>query len=185
MATLGAVGGAAVGGLVGSMKGAAVGAAEGARRGSHSTPAAVLTMGAVAVTGVVRWPIVAAVGGTALVLDQLKLGTTPDTPGTGAQATGTPATPGAGATATAVSAPPAATAAVAKTPAPAGKSLHAPYAGEDTALVATVTEARRGRRRPAYLHCCGLSDTVAPSSTVVAVLDGATVGSRCRPGFNS
>ena len=120
--TLGAVGGAAVGGLVGSMKGAAVGAAEGARRGSHSTPAAVLTMGAVAVTGVVRWPIVAAVGGTALVLDQLKLGTTPDTPGTGAQATGTPATPGAGATATAVSAPPAATAAVAKTPAPAGKS---------------------------------------------------------------
>ena len=95
-ATLGAVGGAAVGGLVGSMKGAAVGAAEGARRGSHSTPAAVLTMGAVAVTGVVQWPIVAAVGGTALVLDQLKLGTTPDTPGTGAQATGTPATPGAG-----------------------------------------------------------------------------------------
>ncbi|MDH6291891.1 hypothetical protein [Rhodococcus opacus] len=74
-ATLGTVGGAAVGGLVGSMKGAAAGAAEGARRGSHSTPAAVLTMGAVAASGVVQWPIVAAVGGTALVLDQLRPGT--------------------------------------------------------------------------------------------------------------
>lgn len=71
-AALGAIGGAAVGGLVGSMKGAATGASEGARRGSHSTPAAVLTMGAVAATGVVQWPIVAAVGGTALVFDQLK-----------------------------------------------------------------------------------------------------------------
>ena len=71
-ATLGAIGGAAVGGLVGSVKGAAAGASEGARRGSHSTPAAVLTMGAVAATGVVQWPIVAAIGGTALVLDQLK-----------------------------------------------------------------------------------------------------------------
>ncbi|MDI9973844.1 hypothetical protein [Rhodococcus sp. IEGM 1307] len=104
-ATLGAVGGAAVGGLVGSMKGAAVGAAEGARRGSHSTPAAVLTMGAVAVTGVVQWPIVAAVGGTALVLDQLKLGTRPDKQGTGEPSTG----PG--------------TAAEAKTPTPAAKPV--------------------------------------------------------------
>ncbi|EID79868.1 MULTISPECIES: hypothetical protein [Rhodococcus] len=74
-ANLGAIGGAAVGGLVGSIKGAATGATEGARRGSHSTPAAVLTMGAVAATGVVQWPIVAAVGGTALVLDQLQPGT--------------------------------------------------------------------------------------------------------------
>ncbi|MFD7008447.1 hypothetical protein [Rhodococcus jostii] len=74
-ATLGAIGGAAVGGLVGSITGAATGAAEGARRGTHSTPAAVLTMGAVAATGVVQWPIVAAVGGTVLVLDQLGPGT--------------------------------------------------------------------------------------------------------------
>ncbi|MBC2640200.1 MULTISPECIES: hypothetical protein [unclassified Rhodococcus (in: high G+C Gram-positive bacteria)] len=82
-ATLGAIGGAAVGGLLGSVKGAAVGAQEGARRGSHSTPAAVMTMGAVALSGVVQWPVVAAVGGTALVLDQLKPGTPkPGTSGT-------------------------------------------------------------------------------------------------------
>ncbi|MDF3312755.1 hypothetical protein P3H15_48350 [Rhodococcus sp. T2V] len=73
-AALGAIGAATVGGLVGSLKGAAAGAA-GAHRGSHSTPAAVLTMDAVAATGVVQWPIAAAVGGTALVLDQLKSGT--------------------------------------------------------------------------------------------------------------
>ncbi|MGW4339376.1 hypothetical protein ACWEK5_42300 [Rhodococcus koreensis] len=116
-ATLGAVGGAAVGVLVGSMKGAAVGAAEGARRGSHSTPAAVVTLGAVAVTGVVQWPIVAAVGGTALVLEQLKPRTKPDTPGTG-----TPATPDAGAKPAALSVPPTGALTVAKTPAPARKS---------------------------------------------------------------
>ncbi|PQP18991.1 hypothetical protein [Rhodococcus opacus] len=122
-ATLGAVGGAAVGTLVGSMKGAAIGAAEGARRGSHSTPAAVLTMGAVAVTGVVQWPIVAAVGGTALVLDQLKLGTKPDKQGTGGKSTGPGATTGVGAKAAAVSATPAGTAAEAKIPTPAGKPV--------------------------------------------------------------
>ena len=122
-ATFGAVGGAAVGVLVGGMKGAAVGAAEGARRGSHSTPAAVLTMGAVAVTGVVQWPIVAAVGGAALVLDQLKLGTKPDKPKSDQQSTGTPATPGAGAKAAEVSAAPAGTAAEALTPAPAPKAV--------------------------------------------------------------
>ncbi|MFC9556633.1 hypothetical protein ACFTWF_38080 [Rhodococcus sp. NPDC056960] len=82
-ATLGAIGGAAVGGLLGSMKGAAVGVQEGARRGSHSTPAAVMTIGAVALSGVVQWPVVAAVGGTALVLDQLKPGAPkPETSGT-------------------------------------------------------------------------------------------------------
>jgi hypothetical protein len=118
-ATLGAVGGAAVGGLVGTMKGAA----EGARRGSHSTPAAVLTMGAVALTGVVQWPIVAAVGGTALVLDQLKPRTKSDTPKSAQQLTGTPATPGAGAKAAAVSAAPAGTAAESITPAPARKAV--------------------------------------------------------------
>lgn len=120
-ATFGAVGGAAVGVLVGGMKGAAVGAAEGARRGSHSTPAAVLTMGAVAVTGVVQWPIVAAVGGAALVLDQLKLGTRTDTPRTGERATGGTKS-GAGVPVAAVSALPAGTAADARPPAPAGKA---------------------------------------------------------------
>ncbi|GAF45463.1 hypothetical protein [Rhodococcus wratislaviensis] len=137
-ATLGAVGGAAVGGLVGSMKGAAVGAQEGARRGSHSTPAAVLTMGAVAVTGVVQWPIVAAVGGTALILDQLKLGTTPDKPRTGEQSTGPGTTTDTGAKPAAVSAAPA----EAKTPTPAGRAV-------------------RGRRTPANTP----PSKSAPSST--------------------
>jgi hypothetical protein len=71
-ATLGAIGGAAIGSVVGTVKGAGEGAVEGARRGSHSTPAAVMTMGAVALTGVVEWPLVAAAGGTALLLHQLK-----------------------------------------------------------------------------------------------------------------
>ncbi|WAM15472.1 MULTISPECIES: hypothetical protein [Rhodococcus] len=135
-AGLGAVGGAAVGGLVGSLKGAAVGAQEGARRGSHSTPAAVLTLGVVALTGVVRWPIVAAVGGTALVLEQLELGTRPDEPGIGEQSTG------AGAKAAAASAVPAAPAAEANTPTPAGKAV-------------------RGRRTPAKTP----PSKAAPSST--------------------
>ena len=157
-ATLGAVGGAAVGGLVGSMKGAAVGAAEGARRGSHSTPAAVLTMGAVAETGVVQRPIVAAVGGTALVLDQLELGTRPEQQGTGEPST----EPG--------------TAAEARSH-PCGEAgAGTPDAGEDTALVDTVTVGPTGTS-PAYLlHRDGMSDTAAPPGTVVAVLDGATVG---------
>ena len=73
-ATLGAVSGAAIGGVVGSIKGAAEGATAGARRGSHSTPAAALTLGAVALTGVVQWPVVAVAGGTALVLNQFKPG---------------------------------------------------------------------------------------------------------------
>ena len=110
-ATLGAIGGAAVGGLVGSMKGAATGASEGARRGSQSTPAAVLTMGAVAATGVVQWPIVAAVGGTALVLEQLKPRTSPQNkPGTSAT------TAGADAPATATEGPASTTTALARTP---------------------------------------------------------------------
>ncbi|MDV7088307.1 hypothetical protein GXW84_42250 [Rhodococcus sp. IEGM 248] len=147
-ATLGAVGGAAVGGLVGSMKGAAVGAAEGARRGSRSTPAAVLTMGAVAVTGVVQWPIVAAVGGTALVLDQLKLGTRPDKQGTGEPSTG-PGTAAEAKTPTpaqnvaAVPAAPAGAAAEAKTPAPAAKAV-------------------RGRRTPARTSSAKTPPSLTP-----------------------
>jgi hypothetical protein len=141
-ATLGAVGGAAVGGLVGSVKGAAVGAAEGARRGSHSTPTAVLTLGAVALTGVVQWPIVAAVGGAAVVLDQLKLGTKQDEPRAGEQSTGPGATTDTGAKAGAISAAPAGTVAGAKTPAPAAKAV-------------------RGRRRSAKTP----PSKAAPSST--------------------
>lgn len=97
-AALGGVGGAAVGSMVGGLKGAVVGAAEGARRGRHSTPAAVLTMGAIAVTGVVQWPVVAAVGGAVLVLDQFApAASKTDTPRTGVKPTDAAALTPAGA----------------------------------------------------------------------------------------
>ncbi|MGW5149841.1 hypothetical protein [Rhodococcus koreensis] len=70
-ATAGAVGGAAVGAVAGSLRGAAGGVREGVKVGSHSTPAAVLTMGAIGAAGLVEWPIVLGAGGTALVLHQL------------------------------------------------------------------------------------------------------------------
>ncbi|AWK74229.1 hypothetical protein CBI38_24425 [Rhodococcus oxybenzonivorans] len=71
VATVGAVGGATVGSVVGSLRGTAEGAIGGARYGSHSTPAALLTLGAVGTVGLVEWPLVLAAGGTALVLRQL------------------------------------------------------------------------------------------------------------------
>jgi len=67
----GAIGGAAVNGVIGGVKGAAGGVQRGLRTGSHSTPAAALTLGALGVTGLVEWPLLVAVGGTALVLKQL------------------------------------------------------------------------------------------------------------------
>ena len=67
----GAIGGAAVNGGIGGVKGAAGGVQRGLRTGSHSTPAAALTLGALGVTGLVEWPVLVAVGGTALVLKQL------------------------------------------------------------------------------------------------------------------
>ncbi len=67
----GAIGGAAVNGVIGGVKGAAGGVQRGLRTGSHSTPAAALTLGALGVTGLVEWPVLVAVGGTALVLKQL------------------------------------------------------------------------------------------------------------------
>lgn len=67
----GAVGGATVNGVVGGVKGAASGVQRGLSSGSHSTPAAVLTLGALGVAGLVEWPVLAAVGGAALVLRQL------------------------------------------------------------------------------------------------------------------
>ncbi|WP_416349153.1 hypothetical protein [Mycobacterium xenopi] len=69
----GAVGGAAVNGVVGAVQGAAAGVQRGLASGSHSTPAAALTLGALGVTGLVEWPLVLAIGGTALVLRQLSL----------------------------------------------------------------------------------------------------------------
>lgn len=67
----GALSGAAVGGVLGGVKGAAGGVQQGLRAGSHSTPAAALTLGALGVTGLVEWPVLVAVGGTALVVKQL------------------------------------------------------------------------------------------------------------------
>lgn len=67
----GAIGGAAINGVIGGVKGAAGGVQRGLRTGSHSTPAAALTLGALGVTGLVEWPVLVAVGGTALVLKQL------------------------------------------------------------------------------------------------------------------
>ncbi|OBY30172.1 hypothetical protein [Mycolicibacter kumamotonensis] len=66
----GAIGGAALNGVIGGVKGAASGAQRGLSTGSHSTPAAALTLGALGVTGLVEWPLLVAVGGTALVLKQ-------------------------------------------------------------------------------------------------------------------
>lgn len=70
-AAAGAVGGAAVNGVVGGMQGAAAGVKNGLSRGSHSTPAAALTLAAIGATGLVDWPVLLGVGGTALVIRQL------------------------------------------------------------------------------------------------------------------
>ncbi len=67
----GAIGGAALNGAIGGVKGAASGAQRGLSTGSHSTPAAALTIGALGVSGLVEWPLLVAVGGTALVIKQL------------------------------------------------------------------------------------------------------------------
>lgn len=67
----GALGGAAVNGVIGGVSGAAAGMQRGLSSGSRSTPAAALTIGALGVAGLVEWPVLVAVGGTALVLRQL------------------------------------------------------------------------------------------------------------------
>jgi hypothetical protein len=69
-AAAGAVGGAAINGIVGGVQGTAKGIREGVSNGSHSTPAALLGLGAIAATGLVEWPVVLTVGGTALLVRQ-------------------------------------------------------------------------------------------------------------------
>lgn len=69
-AAAGAVGGAAVNGVIGGAKGAVGGVRTGAESGSHSTPAALLTLSAVGASGLIAWPVVLAVGGTALLVRQ-------------------------------------------------------------------------------------------------------------------
>ena len=70
----GAAGGAAVGGSVGALRGAAQGVAEGARRGSRSTPAVVLTVATLGVTGLLDWPLLLAAGGAAYLLQRTSQG---------------------------------------------------------------------------------------------------------------
>jgi hypothetical protein len=67
----GAVGGAAVNGVAGAVTGAAAGVRQGIGSGTHSTPAAVLTLGALGAAGLVEWPVVLVIGGGALLLRQL------------------------------------------------------------------------------------------------------------------
>jgi hypothetical protein len=83
-AAAGAVGGAAVNGIIGGIQGTASGVRKGLGSGSHSTPAAVLALGAIGVAGLVEWPVLLAVGGGALVLHQLGRS------GDGQQSTATP-----------------------------------------------------------------------------------------------
>ncbi|HTX97663.1 MAG TPA: hypothetical protein VME67_24240 [Mycobacterium sp.] len=70
-AAAGAVGGAAVNGVIGGVTGAAEGVKRGMTSGSHSTPAAALAFGALGVAGLVEWPVLLAVGGSALLLQRL------------------------------------------------------------------------------------------------------------------
>ncbi|TFV54414.1 hypothetical protein E4P42_25995 [Mycobacterium sp. PS03-16] len=70
-AAAGAVSGAAINGAVGALRGTAAGVRDGVGKGSHSTAAAALTLGAVGAAGLVEWPILLAVGGSALLVHQL------------------------------------------------------------------------------------------------------------------
>lgn len=67
----GSLGSAAVKGVVGGVQGTAAGVKNGLSTGSNSTPAAVLTFAAIGAAGLVEWPVLAAVGGTALLVHQL------------------------------------------------------------------------------------------------------------------
>lgn len=68
---VGAVGGGVVGGVNGGIRGAASGIRDGMRGGARSTPTAVLTLAAVGAVGLVEWPVLVTVGGTAVVLREL------------------------------------------------------------------------------------------------------------------
>jgi hypothetical protein len=65
------VGGAAVNGVIGGVTGAAEGVKRGMSSGSHSAPAAALAFGALGVAGLVEWPVLLAVGGSALLIQRL------------------------------------------------------------------------------------------------------------------
>jgi hypothetical protein len=73
-AAAGAVGGAAINGVIGGVQGTVKGIRDGADSGSHSTPAALLTLGAVGATGLVEWPVLLTVGGATLLIRQFVRG---------------------------------------------------------------------------------------------------------------
>lgn len=66
-----AVGGATANGVIGGVTGAAEAVQRGLKSRSYSTPAAALGLGALGVIGLVEWPVLAAVGGGALLLRRL------------------------------------------------------------------------------------------------------------------
>jgi hypothetical protein len=70
-AVAGALGGAAVSGVIGGVQGTVSGIRSGLSSGSHSTSAAVLTLGVIGATGLVEWPILLGIGATALVVNQV------------------------------------------------------------------------------------------------------------------
>ena len=102
-AAAGAMGGAAVSGVVGGIRGTAAGVKNGLKRGGDSTPAAVLTLGAIGAVGLVEWPVLAIVGGTALLVRELAKPSPEDKPQPPAAVTSSP--PPAAATKTAAKAP--------------------------------------------------------------------------------
>lgn len=70
-AAAGAVAGAAVVGVIGGVQGTFSGIRSGISSGSHSTPAAAMTLGVLGAAGLVEWPVLLTVGGTALVIHHL------------------------------------------------------------------------------------------------------------------
>lgn len=66
-----AIGGAALNGVIGGVKGAADGVQRGLGTSSTAVPAAALAVVAVGAAGLVDWPILLAVGGSALVLQRI------------------------------------------------------------------------------------------------------------------
>lgn len=107
-AAAGAVGGAAINGAIGGMQGTLAGVKHGLSSGSNSTPAAALTLAAIGATGLVEWPVLLGIGGTALVVHQLNqrsgerssptLAAVPDPPARKRAATPTKRSPGRKAT---------------------------------------------------------------------------------------
>jgi hypothetical protein len=70
-AAAGALGGAVIDGAIEGVQGAMSGIRHGVAEGSHSTPAAALTLGVIGAAGLVEWPVLLAVGGTALAVHEI------------------------------------------------------------------------------------------------------------------